>query len=97
MALYVKGTSLAIMKFNDQQAEKIGKEVQGLVKGKAFFDPFSRGRYSTDSSLYQIKPIGAVLPKDHNDVLRLMEYSQKKFNSFTSKRRWKLTMRTNCK
>ena len=77
MALYVKETSLAIMKFNDQQAEKIGKEVQGLVKGKALFDPFSRGRYSTDSSLYQIKPIGAVLPKDHNDVLRLMEYSQK--------------------
>ena len=77
MALYVKGTSLAIMKFNDQQAEKIGKEVQGLVKGKALFDPFSRGRYSTDSSLYQIKPIGAILPKDHNDVLKLMEYSQK--------------------
>ena len=37
MALYVKGTSLAIMKFNDQQAEKIGKEVQGLVKGKSTF------------------------------------------------------------
>jgi len=77
MALYVKGTSLGIVKFNDQQAEKIGKEVQGLVKGKVLFDPFSRGRYSTDSSLYQIKPIGAVLPKDQNDVLKLMEHSPK--------------------
>ena len=27
--------------------------------------------------LYQINLIGAVLPKDHNDVLKLMEYSQK--------------------
>ena len=41
------------------------------------FDDFSRGRYSTDASLYQIKPLGAVLPKDKNDVLRIMEYSQK--------------------
>ena len=65
------------MKFNDQQIAKISKEVQNIVKGKVLFDHFSRGRYSTDSSLYQITPIGAVLPKDQNDVLNLMEYSQK--------------------
>ena len=65
------------MKFNSQQISKISKEVQNLVKGKVFFDDFSRGRYSTDSSLYQITPVGAVLPKDQEDVLNLMEYSQK--------------------
>ena len=51
------------MKFNDQQIAKISKEVQNIVKGKVLFDHFSRGRYSTDSSLYQITPLGAVLPK----------------------------------
>ena len=63
---------------NQNQIEKIAKEIQGQVKGKVLFDDFSRGRYSTDASLYQIKPLGAVLPKDKNDVLRIMEYSQKK-------------------
>ena len=62
---------------NQNQIEKIAKEIQGQVKGKVLFDDFSRGRYSTDASLYQIKPLGAVLPKDKNDVLRIMEYSQK--------------------
>jgi len=62
---------------NQNQIEKIAKEIQGQVKGKVLFDEFSRGRYSTDASLYQIKPLGAVLPKDKNDVLRIMEYSQK--------------------
>ena len=62
---------------NQNQIEKIAKEIQGQVKGKVLFDEFSRGRYSTDASLYQIKPLGAVLPKDKNDVLKIMEYSQK--------------------
>ena len=62
---------------NQNQIEKIAKEIQDQVKGKVLFDDFSRGRYSTDASLYQIKPLGAVLPKDKNDVLSIMEYSQK--------------------
>ncbi len=65
------------MKFNDTQINKISREIKNKVKGKVLFDHFSRGRYSTDSSLYQITPVGVVLPKDQNDVLNLMEYSQK--------------------
>ena len=65
------------MSINENQIQKIAKEIQGQVKGKVLFDEFSRGRYSTDSSLYQIKPVGAVLPVDTNDVLQIMEYSQK--------------------
>ncbi len=65
------------MKFTSSQINKISKEIQSKVRGKVLFDDFSRGRYSTDSSLYQIMPVGAVLPEDQNDVLELMEYSQK--------------------
>jgi FAD/FMN-containing dehydrogenase/Fe-S oxidoreductase len=32
------------------------------------FDRFSRGRYSTDASIYQIEPLGVVVPKDREDV-----------------------------
>ncbi len=65
------------MGFNSAQIQKIGKEIRDKVDGKTLFDEFSRGRYSTDASVYQIKPLGVVLPKNTNDVLNLMEYSQK--------------------
>ena len=65
------------MRFSSDQIQRIGKEISNKVDGKTLFDEFSRGRYSTDASVYQIKPLGVVLPKDTNDVLNLMEYSQK--------------------
>jgi len=33
------------------------------VDGEVLFDMASRGRYSTDASIYQIEPIGVVLPR----------------------------------
>ena len=65
------------MKYNQNQISKIAKEVKSIVRGKVLFDDFSRGRYSTDSSLYQMTPLGAVLPEDTADVLELMNYSQR--------------------
>ena len=62
--------------FSSEQINKIGKEISNKVEGKTLFDDFSRGRYSTDASVYQIKPIGVVLPRDTKDVLNVMEYSQ---------------------
>ena len=58
------------MKYTETHINKISKDLQNKIKGKVLSDPFSRGRYSTDSSLYQITPLGAVLPKDQNDVLK---------------------------
>ena len=44
------------------------------VKSKAkSFDSFSRGRYSTDASHYQIEPIGVVVAKTEQDVRTAME------------------------
>ena len=50
------------MRFNSDQIQKIGKEISSKVDGKTLFDEFSRGRYSTDASVYQITPLGVVLP-----------------------------------
>ena len=38
------------------------------MKGEVLFDALSRGRYSTDASIYQIEPIGVVVPKTAADV-----------------------------
>src|SRR3954467_4837752 len=38
------------------------------LRGEVLFDAFTRGRYSTDASIYQIEPLGVVVPKDKEDV-----------------------------
>jgi FAD/FMN-containing dehydrogenase len=38
--------------------------------GDVLFDAFSRGRYATDASHYQMTPIGVVVPKTVEAALR---------------------------
>src|SRR6202041_847750 len=38
------------------------------VKGEVRFDAFTRGRYSTDASIYQIEPLGVVVARDADDL-----------------------------
>ena len=53
-------------------AARLNKELQGDV----LFDQFSRGRYSTDASIYQIEPIGTVVPKTNEDVERAIDIAK---------------------
>ena len=45
-------------------AARLARELEGEV----LFDAFSRGRYSTDASIYQIEPIGVVVAKSAEDI-----------------------------
>jgi FAD/FMN-containing dehydrogenase/Fe-S oxidoreductase len=38
------------------------------LAGEVHFDAFTRGRYSTDASIYQIEPLAVVLPKRVEDI-----------------------------
>ena len=40
-------------------ARRLARDVDGDV----LFDKASRGRYSTDASIYQVEPIGVVVPR----------------------------------
>jgi FAD/FMN-containing dehydrogenase/Fe-S oxidoreductase len=42
------------------------------LDGEARFDALSRALYSTDASVYQIEPIGVVLPKSREDLVRVV-------------------------
>jgi FAD/FMN-containing dehydrogenase/Fe-S oxidoreductase len=46
----------------------LADRLKRALRGEVLFDPFSRGRYSTDASVYQIEPIGVTLPRDAEDV-----------------------------
>jgi len=43
------------------------------LRGEVHFDSFSRGRYATDASIYQMMPVGVVVPQDIEDVLTCIE------------------------
>ena len=43
------------------------------LEGEVLFDAFTRGRYSTDASHYQIEPIGVVIPKSEEDIRRAIQ------------------------
>ena len=49
-------------------AERLRDNVEGPVR----FDALTRGLYSTDASIYQIEPLGVVLPRTLEDIDAIM-------------------------
>jgi FAD/FMN-containing dehydrogenase/Fe-S oxidoreductase len=52
---------------------KLAARLETALDGEILFDAFSRGRYSTDASHYQIEPIGVAVPRSRDDVVRTIE------------------------
>ena len=52
-----------------QLAARLNHELEGEV----LFDAYSRGRYSTDASIYQIEPVGVVVPRTWQDVVSTIQ------------------------
>ncbi len=53
---------------------RILDDLRGFVKGELHFDDISRALYSTDASIFQVKPLGVVVPRDEEDVQALAKY-----------------------
>jgi FAD/FMN-containing dehydrogenase/Fe-S oxidoreductase len=56
---------------NDLERE-LGKVIRGDVR----FDAASRLLYSTDASMYQVEPVGVVIPRDGDDVQAALEVAR---------------------
>src|SRR5438552_17456201 len=50
--------------------------LEARVRGEVRFDRASRLMYSTDASIYEIEPIGVVLPRTHEDIFATMEIAR---------------------
>ena len=50
-------------------ARRLGREVDGEV----LFDAASRGRYATDASIYQVTPVGVVVPRSIDAAISAMQ------------------------
>ncbi len=57
---------------NSRLETRLRREIKGDVR----FDTFTRGRYSTDASIYQIEPLGVVVAKDKNDIAAAIQIAR---------------------
>src|SRR6478672_6941327 len=52
----------------DSPAPRLETRLRRETRGEVLFDAFSRGRYATDASIYQIDPLGVVVPRGREDA-----------------------------
>ena len=62
------GSSLKV-----REGEELAHELRKRVSGEVRFDAVSRVLYSTDASIYQMEPVGVVIPRGVEDVLAVVE------------------------
>ena len=60
-------------KSHNADTSPLAAQLSRELEGEVLFDAFSRGRYSTDASVYQIQPIGVVVPRSRQDVLAAIQ------------------------
>ncbi len=54
--------------------ERHHRALAGLVRGGVRFGRHDRMLYATDASIYQVEPMGVVIPADDDDLARVVRY-----------------------
>ena len=52
------------------------RRLAGAIEGEIAFDAFTRGRYATDASIYQIMPAGVVFPRAADDIAATIQIAR---------------------
>ncbi|MCO5107688.1 MAG: FAD-binding protein [Burkholderiaceae bacterium] len=58
------------------ERSRLAQRLRRVLRGEVLFDAFSRGRYATDASIYQVDPVGVVVPADEADVVAAIELAR---------------------
>lgn len=59
----------------DQERERIQADLRGLLAGEVHCDDAHIQLYATDASIYEVRPLGVVRPRNARDVSRCVEYA----------------------
>ncbi|HZV67104.1 MAG TPA: FAD-linked oxidase C-terminal domain-containing protein [Telluria sp.] len=54
----------------------LARQLTRELRGEVMFGQADRGRYATDASIYQIMPVGVVVPRDQQDLLLALEIAR---------------------
>ena len=57
----------------DTDTQALAEDLRRVVAGEVRFDKMTRLLYATDASIYQIEPVGVVLPRNAEDVIAVVE------------------------
>jgi FAD/FMN-containing dehydrogenase/Fe-S oxidoreductase len=60
-------------------------DLEQHISGEVRFDAVSRALYSTDASVYQIEPLGVVVPRSREDVVRTVDIAARHGVSITAR------------
>ena len=61
---------------NRQEHSALADRLRSEIEGEVLFGAADRGRYATDASIYQIMPIGVVVPKTEQDVEAILSIAR---------------------
>ena len=56
--------------------DRLAARLRNETRSEVLFDRFSRGRYATDASIYQIEPVGVVVPCTGDDLSATLEIAR---------------------
>ncbi len=59
----------------DERRARVHDDLRGILGGELLFEPIARAPYSHDASLYEIAPLGVVVPRTDDDVVALVRYA----------------------
>ena len=68
--------AIAAHRVRASQRRELEQILRQRVAGEVRFDPFSRVLYSTDASIYQMEPVGVVIPRSPADVQATLEVAR---------------------
>ncbi|MCA3562810.1 MAG: FAD-binding oxidoreductase [Methylocystis sp.] len=54
------------------------RRLQKAVSGEVRFDAFTRGRFATDASIYQMMPQGVVFPRSADDIAACLDIARRR-------------------
>ena len=60
----------------DGDADQLLKKLKNNTSAEVYYDNFTKGRYATDASIYQMMPYGVLIPKTKNDLIEAINYAR---------------------
>ena len=59
----------------DERRARIHDDLRGVIEGELLFEPIERAPYAHDASLYEIDPLGVIVPRTEHDVVLALRYA----------------------